>query len=33
LMAIPTMLATIILAPKVMKEAKSYSNKLKNSGN
>ena len=33
LMAIPTMLATIILAPKVMKEAKSYSNKLKNSRN
>ena len=31
LMAIPTMLATIILAPKVMKEAKTYSIKLKNS--
>ena len=31
LMAIPTMLATIILAPKVMKEAKIYSKKLKNS--
>ena len=32
LMAIPTMLATIILAPKVMKEAKIYIKKLKNSG-
>ncbi len=30
LMAIPTMLATIILAPKVMKEAKRYIKKLKN---
>ncbi|MDT7831497.1 alanine/glycine:cation symporter family protein [Flavobacteriaceae bacterium S356] len=30
LMAIPTMLATIILAPKVMKEAKKYIAKLKN---
>ena len=30
LMAIPTMLATIILAPKVMKEAKVYIEKLKN---
>jgi AGCS family alanine or glycine:cation symporter len=33
LMAIPTMLATIILAPKVMKEAKLYGSKLKNSRN
>jgi hypothetical protein len=32
-MAIPTMLATIILAPKVMKEAKLYGSKLKNSRN
>ena len=30
LMAIPTMLATIILAPKVMKEAKRYIKKFKN---
>ena len=30
LMAIPTMLATIILAPKVMKETKKYIKKLKN---
>ncbi len=29
LMAIPTMIATILLAPKVMKEAKKYSKKLK----
>lgn len=33
LMAIPTMLATIILAPKVMKEAKRYIKKLKNIAN
>jgi AGCS family alanine or glycine:cation symporter len=32
LMAIPTMLATIILAPKVMKEAKIYIKKLENPG-
>lgn len=31
LMAIPTMLATIILAPKVLKETKKYIQKLKNS--
>ncbi len=31
LMAIPTMTATIILAPKVIKEAKSYFERLKNS--
>ena len=29
LMAIPTMLSTIILAPKVLKEAKVYFEKLK----
>ena len=29
LMSIPTMLATIILAPKVMKEAKRYIERLK----
>ena len=30
LMAIPTMTATIIMAPKVIKEAKKYFGKLKN---
>tara|TARA_R110002073_G_scaffold335008_1_gene525923 strand:+ start:86 stop:310 length:225 start_codon:yes stop_codon:yes gene_type:complete len=29
LMAIPTMLATVILAPKVIAEAKKYFNKIK----
>ena len=33
LMAIPTMLATLILAPKVIKELKSYTNRLKQSKN
>jgi len=33
LMAIPTMIATIILAPKVIKELKSYTNRLKLSKN
>ena len=33
LMAIPTMITTLILAPKVMKETQSYIQKLKNSRN
>lgn len=33
LMAIPTMLATIVLAPKVVQESKKYIRKLKNDGN
>lgn len=33
LMAIPTMIATLILAPKVIKELKSYTNRLKQSKN
>jgi AGCS family alanine or glycine:cation symporter len=31
MMAIPTMTATVLLAPKVIKEAKSYFERLKNS--
>ena len=31
LMAIPTMVTTIVLAPKVLKEMKQYIEKLKNS--
>lgn len=32
LMAIPTMVSTIILAPKVLQEAKRYFNKMKANG-
>ena len=33
LMAIPTMIATIILAPKVIAELKAYSKRLKSNTN